>query len=1342
MSEPKSEPPEWINAFVYSDYTRCASLIAEGALGTLKMHLMLISLHRLHSDDLLTALGTKSIELVAGSPWQTVLMKLTLGQATLPEALAIATTDHERVQAYFYFGTRRLSDGHISDGYDALDACLKYNVGCHESWLAEVQKDWALETIDDLDPAEQVANHLAKAQDLLEGLQLDDAMVESEKALTVVQARLQVNHPQYLAALNMLAAVLLKSDRTSDAEEVLDAALETMEGTDDTDPTMAATILANRAWIFHTQHRDNEAVPLLLEAIRLREQTHGDSDVSVASASFQLACVFGDLFRFADAETHLVRAAQIYRNISPGGSREAAVTLEHLVTAYVHQSSFEMAGTASQQLVSECENIGDPELLGYACYRRATVLEESGDHGGALAFYQRAASQLRDAGLSKHPTVARSLLRAATSCDDINDSETALHLYEEALPLFEKLIGCEDTDYVNGLMRYALSCSNIRGAKEALPALRKLSQLMELLHPPDHPETAVTLELLAHSYLAVADIGSAVSALTEAARILRTCSDDRRDRLPNVLRDLATALSLVASPVEALRVLEELQELQPETLDSNPSELSDRYNSLSGVYFQLGYREQAKDAAKRCYDLRLNALGPGHTSTAAAQHNLAALMLTSGDAFTALSILQDLLGNVSDLRSRDQRLFASVLTTMGGCYADLGRVEDAERALRDAVETEPGAGGSGALSLAHKFFELIALFLRRRQLAPCVQWIERAGTLLTQVFVENLLVGDKQRDYLLARLRALMSLALHLASQQAEWCTDGAASAWQLWSRWRTMASDLAVVRKSVVDHSPEAMKLTDELRSLRQELAGIRFRGPESSVDLDGHRTTVNDLERRILERERSVLHYLGVTWREKYAESFAMNPEDVVPFGTAVIDFVRYEAPSLDDWPHSGEAPLAPVYCAFVLTCQQRFAEVRLINCGPCTRIDRLIRSVRADMSPLPHEIDGTSEAESSEECTDDAGDTERDGSDDLETLSALILGPLADALQCCDKLLVIPDGEIWTLPLEILRVNAGECVLDRWDVSYLTNPREAISVAPTGAASDPHESVVVAGPDFDLVAPASPPGPREASFGMNSVAGGMSDDSKLNREQLSFNQLVGCVREGIEVARVVGVEPWIGQDALDGRVKNVQGPLVLHIATHGFFVGGNLFRVGQQIGMEIFVSARDVKGGLITRLASQPPTIRSCIVLSGANTWLRGGNMAPDAEDGFLNAEEVSLMNLEGTELVFLSACETGLGEARMGEGVLGLAQAFCQAGAKTCIVNLWKVSDDDTTVSLVSEFYARLMRGESRSAALRSAKQFSRRYGAKPRDWGGFICLGAHGVIAGLSRSHAQQRGAES
>ena len=1310
---------------MHGDYARCASLIAEGRVGILQMHLMLISLHRLRSDDLVSAFGQKSLELVADNPWQTVLMKLTLGQATLHDALAIAATDHERVQAYFYCGTKQLSEGDILAGYKTLDLCLNYEISCPESWLAEIQKDWELETIDDLDPADHVAKHLAKAQDLLESLQFADALIESEKALTVAQSRFPVVHPQYLGALNTFAAVLLKNDRTSEAEEVLDAALEAVKDNADADPTLLATIMANRGWLFHTEHHDGNAIPLLQDAIRLREQTCGDYHVSVASASFQLACVFADLSRFADAETHLLRAARIYRDLAPEGSRESIATLEHLVTAYVEQRSFDKAADASAQLVRECEKLGEPEFLGYACYRRATILDGTSDHSAARTFYERAVSHLRQTGLPEHPVVARSLLRIAMSGDKV-DTKTALHRYEEALPLFEKLVGCDNPDYVNGLMQYTLACSESGGARETLPALRKLRQLLETLHPPDHPETAMALELLAKGYLAIADIGSAVSTLTEAARILRKCSDHRRERLRDVLRNLANALARIASPTEALSVLEELRELQPETPESDPSVLSDTYNSFSGVYFQLGYFENATAAAKRCYELRLAALGSSHISTATAQHNLAAMLLTSGDASTSLTLIEDLLSRKSRLQAEDERLFAAVLTTAGGCYATLGLLDDAERTLQEAVDTELGVGGLDSLSLAHTYFELIALLLKRDQYASCVKCIARAGDLLTQAFAVNLLVGNEQRDYLLARIRALIALALYLALRKTEPCGGAPAIAWKLWSSWRAMTTDLSVVKKSIVSHAPESARLADELRLLRQELAGITFRGPRSSADLDAHRATLNDLEKRVLELERNLFYHEGASWRERYAEAFSANAAPSVPPGTAVIDFVVYEAPSPQDWPHPGPTPASPAYYAFVLAGGQDVPKIGLIDLGPCDRIERLIQSVRDEMSPPPYRVDSIEEAALSGRAEDDDL-----ASNDLETLSELILRPLAEALQGCNKLLVIPDGGLWNLPLEILRLNDGECVLDRWEVSYLTNARYATEVAANYDATATREAVVVAGPDFNLVGPEIADGSLRTAAEMNPLTAG-SDSSRLEKEPPSFSPLPGSVREGLEVASALGVRPWLGQDALDGRVKNLQGPLVLHIATHGFFVGGNMFRLAQQIGLKLFVSAADLEGGFLARLASQPPTIRSCLVLSGANTWLHGGNMAPDAEDGFLNAEEVSLMNLEGTELVFLSACETGLGEARIGEGLLGLAQAFCQAGARTCIVNLWKVSDEETTVSLVTEFYARLKAGASRSAALRSAKQFARQQGAEPRDWGGFVCLGAHDVVIGLAK----------
>ena len=116
---------------------------------------------------------------------------------------------------------------------------------------------------------------------------------------------------------------------------------------------------------------------------------------------------------------------------------------------------------------------------------------------------------------------------------------------------------------------------------------------------------------------------------------------------------------------------------------------------------------------------------------------------------------------------------------------------------------------------------------------------------------------------------------------------------------------------------------------------------------------------------------------------------------------------------------------------------------------------------------------------------------------------------------------------------------------------------------------------------------------------------------------------------------------------------------------------------------------------------PLLRSGLALAGANTWLKRGNLPDEAEDGLLTAEDVTGLDLLATELVVLSACETGLGEIHIGEGVFGLRRAFVLAGAKTLVMSLWKVPDEPTR-ELMEDFYRRLLAGGGRAEALRKAQ----------------------------------------
>ncbi len=136
---------------------------------------------------------------------------------------------------------------------------------------------------------------------------------------------------------------------------------------------------------------------------------------------------------------------------------------------------------------------------------------------------------------------------------------------------------------------------------------------------------------------------------------------------------------------------------------------------------------------------------------------------------------------------------------------------------------------------------------------------------------------------------------------------------------------------------------------------------------------------------------------------------------------------------------------------------------------------------------------------------------------------------------------------------------------------------------------------------------------------------------------------------------------------------------------------------------------------------PLLRSGLALAGANTWLQDGALPPEVEDGILLAEDVTGLDLLNTELVVLSACDTGLGDIHAGEGVFGLRRAFVLAGAKTLVMSLWKVPDH-ATQELMVDFYERVLLGEGRAEALHAAQRSLKERYPHPRYWGAFICQG--------------------
>jgi hypothetical protein len=338
------------------------------------------------------------------------------------------------------------------------------------------------------------------------------------------------------------------------------------------------------------------------------------------------------------------------------------------------------------------------------------------------------------------------------------------------------------------------------------------------------------------------------------------------------------------------------------------------------------------------------------------------------------------------------------------------------------------------------------------------------------------------------------------------------------------------------------------------------------------------------------------------------------------------------------------------------------------------------------------------------------ERDGTD----LRARIFDRLLPYLSGRARLFISPDGELTRLAFGALPMADGRRLIDAYDISYLSTGRDLLrfSASSAGPFTDP---LVGADPDFDLVTPVTPVLAEETVESKQS-----RDHNWANR----FTPLAGARAEGERVAQILGVEPLLGPNLLKGKIKAWSSPQIIHLATHGFFLRDQA-RDPNEDRTRGNPLSYDV--GQLARLArTENPLLRSGLVLAGANTWLSGGNPGREADDGLLTAEDVSGLDLARTELAVLSACESGLGDVRAGEGVFGLRRAFVLAGAQTVVMSLWKVPDEETR-ELMEQFYRRVLTGEGRAEALRNAQLALKAEKPEPFWWGAFICQGNPGPL---------------
>jgi CHAT domain-containing protein len=300
-----------------------------------------------------------------------------------------------------------------------------------------------------------------------------------------------------------------------------------------------------------------------------------------------------------------------------------------------------------------------------------------------------------------------------------------------------------------------------------------------------------------------------------------------------------------------------------------------------------------------------------------------------------------------------------------------------------------------------------------------------------------------------------------------------------------------------------------------------------------------------------------------------------------------------------------------------------------------------------------------------------------------------PLDDMLKGKSRIYLSLDGVYNQINLNTLQNPKGGYLVDDKNLTILSNTKDLIAIKSRKVRRMSLSSATLFGfPTYFLG------GDKKSTGGTREV------------DETNISPLVGTQEEIKKVGSIlqshkINAQVFTNERASEHQIKQLQHPRVLHIATHGFFVEDENSSLAIAAGNE------------------SNPLLRAGLLLAGAANFIQDRSRLEE-ENGILTAYEAANLDLDNTDLVVLSACETGKGEVENGEGVYGLQRAFQTAGAQTIVMSLWKV-DDAATQQLMTSFYSNWMNGMSKAEALKNAQITLKKQFPHPYYWGAFVML---------------------
>jgi tetratricopeptide (TPR) repeat protein len=806
----------------------------------------------------------------------------------------------------------------------------------------------------------------------------------------------------------------------------------------------------------------------------------------------------------------------------------------------------------------------------------------------------------------KHPTVATYMNNLAMLHIVNGDYRQAEPLLTQALTIYEDAYGPKHLDVASALYHLGLLYERKGDYVPAERSFKRAILTFKELLGPVHADIIPSLNGLAQVYADKGEYTQAERAFEEALAMAKAALHPRDPTLASIMNNLGLLYKEKGDYQRSESWFKQAVTIMEGTYDPKRLGIATYLSNLAGLYEDNGDYERAEALFKQVLAIRQGALPPRHLDITTSLNNLATLYHAKNNLEQAESLYKQSLAIREGLLGPKHPDVAILLNNLARLYRAKGDIAQAEylykRLLLIREERLPPKHPETASTLVG----LALLCEYKGEYAQAAQYLTRANEIREDNLRLILNTGSERQkqlylDILTAETYVTISLHVRSASQDARAAQLALTTILRRKGRsLDAMTDQISALRRRAPAHD---LALLDQLAAARSYLSTLQISGGGRWTP-EARREEVTRLSAEVERLEGEV----GRRSEEFRARDSAITLEavrQIIPADASLVEIFLYlplNAQAKNEADRWGE----PRYVAYV--ARRDTAEPRWVDLGEAATIHAEVRRLRAALRNPANDVQTPARA-----------------------VDELVMRPIRKLLGPRRHMVISPDGVLNLIPFAALVDENGKYLVEKYTLTYLTSGRDLLRLR--DRAESRSAPLVIADPAYDMgTARSQSHIGQTIEHSSGEIDGRLSSDFPLP----NFNPLPGTAEEAVALSKLWPDAGVLTKDkATEGALKQVRSPRILHIATHGFFLE-DLRQEKVATGIN---ASKIAKGGVArSRTAyGENPLLRSGLALAGANRLSGGGK-----EDGILTALEASGLNLRGTRIVTLSACETGLGE----------------------------------------------------------------------------------------------------